>query len=142
MATFRNRHGKWQARVRRLGQQPITKSFQNKQDAERWARQVETDIDKGSYTNVVLAERTLLKGVIERYIQEVTNQTRSMKEDRYRLGAMMRHWIGSLTMIQLTPPKVALYRDERLKKVSAGAVIRELAYISSSITQDVNGVSI
>jgi len=32
MATFRNRHGKWQARVRRLGQQPITKSFQNKQD--------------------------------------------------------------------------------------------------------------
>ncbi len=133
MATFRNRHGKWQARVRRLGQQPITKSFQNKHDAERWARQVEADIDKGSYTNVVLAERTLLKDVIERYIQEVTNQTRSMKEDRYRLGAMMRHWIGALTMIQLTPAKVAQYRDERLKKVSAGTVIRELAYISSII---------
>jgi integrase len=133
MATFRNRHGKWQARVRRLGQQPITKSFQNKHDAERWARQVEADIDKGSYTNVALAERTLLKDVIERYIHEVTNQTRSMKEDRYRLGAMMRHWIGALTMIQLTPAKVAQYRDERLKKVSAGAVIRELAYISSII---------
>jgi integrase len=56
-----------------------------------------------------------------------------MKEDRYRLGAMMRHWISSLTMIQLTPAKVAQYRDERLKKVSAGAVIRELAYISSII---------
>jgi integrase len=56
-----------------------------------------------------------------------------MKEDRYRLGAMMRHWIGSLTMIQLTPAKVAQYRDERLKKVSAGAVIRELAYISSIV---------
>ena len=133
MATFRNRHGKWQARVRRLGQQPISKSFQSKQDAERWARQVEADIDKGCYTNIVLAERTLLKDVIERYIQEVTNQTRSMKEDHYRLGAMMRHWIGSLTMIQLTPIKVAQYRDERLKKVSAGAVIRELAYISSII---------
>jgi integrase len=46
---------------------------------------------------------------------------------------MMRHWIGSLTMIQLTPAKIAQYRDERLKKVSAGAVIRELAYISSII---------
>jgi integrase len=133
MATFRNRHGKWQARVARKGIKPISKSFQNKQDAERWARQVEADIDKGSYTNVALAERTLLKDVIERYIQEVTLQTRSMKEDRYRLGAMMRHWIGSLTMIQLTPAKVAQYRDERLKKVSAGAVIRELAYISSII---------
>jgi hypothetical protein len=41
MATFRNRHGKWQARVCRLGQQPITKSFQNKQDAERWGMKVE-----------------------------------------------------------------------------------------------------
>lgn len=133
MATFRNRHGKWQARVARKGIKPISKSFQNKQDAERWARQVEADVDKGCYTNVALAERTLLKDVIERYIQEVTNQTRSMKEDRYRLGAMMRHWIGALTMIQLTPAKVAQYRDERLKKVSAGAVIRELAYISSII---------
>jgi integrase len=133
MATFRNRHGKWQARVARKGMKPISKSFQNKQDAERWARQIETDIDKGCYTNVALAERTLLKDVIERYIKEVTNQTRSMKEDRYRLGAMMRHWIGSLTMIKLTPAKVAQYRDERLKKVSAGAVIRELAYISSII---------
>jgi hypothetical protein len=129
MATFRNRHGKWQARVRRLGQQPISKSFQNKQDAERWARQVETDIDKGSYTNVTLAERTLLKDIIKRYIEEVTNQTRSMKEDRYRLGAMMRHWIGNLTMIQLTPAKVAQYRDERLKKVSAGAVIKKEATV-------------
>jgi integrase len=133
MATFRNRHGKWQARVTRKGIKPVSKSFQTKQDAERWARQVEADIDKGSYTNVALAERTLLKDIIERYIQEVTLQTRSMKEDRYRLGAMMRHWIGSLTMIQLTPAKVAQYRDERSKKVSAGAVIRELAYISSII---------
>lgn len=133
MATFRNRHGKWQARVARKGTQSVSKSFQNKQDAERWARQIEADIDKGSYINVALAERTLFKDIIERYIQEVTLQTRSMKEDRYRLSAMMRHWIGNLTMIQLTPAKVAQYRDERLKKVSAGAVIRELAYISSII---------
>jgi integrase len=133
MATFRNRHGKWQARVTRKGIKPVSKSFQTKQDAERWARQVEADIDKGRYTNVALAERTLLKDIIERYIQEVTLQTRSMREDRYRLSAMMRHWIGSLTMIQLTPAKVAQYRDERLKKVLAGAVIRELAYISSII---------
>ena len=59
MASIRNRGGKWQARVRRLGQPPISKSFQTKQDAERWARQVEADIDKSSYTNVALAERTI-----------------------------------------------------------------------------------
>ena len=81
MATFRNKHGKWQARVQRKWQQP-GKSFQSKEDVQRWARQVEAEIDKGSYTNVALAERTPLKDVIERYIQEVTPQTRSVKEDR------------------------------------------------------------
>ena len=76
MATFRNRHGKWQARVQRKGQQPISKSFQSKKDAQRWARQVEAEIDKGSYTNIALAERTLFKDVIKRYLQEVALKTR------------------------------------------------------------------
>ena len=71
MVSFRNVHGKWQARVQRKGQQPVSKSFQSKEDAQRWARQVEADIDKGSYTNVALAERTPLKDVIERYVQKV-----------------------------------------------------------------------
>jgi len=29
MPTFRNRHGKWQARITRRGQQPIAKSSNN-----------------------------------------------------------------------------------------------------------------
>ena len=34
MATFRNRHGKWQARVQRKGQQSVSKSFQSKEDVQ------------------------------------------------------------------------------------------------------------
>jgi hypothetical protein len=76
MASIRNRQGKWQARIIRKGYAPITKSFLAKQDAERWARQIESDIDKGSYTNSVLADRTTFSEVIQRYIQEVTSKTR------------------------------------------------------------------
>lgn len=133
MATFRNRNGRWQARVRRKGQEPVSKSFQNKEDAQRWARQVEAEIDKGSYANIALAEKTLFKDVIERYMQEVTLKTRSMKEDTYRLRALARHPIGKLRMTAITPIKVAEYRDERLKIVSNGTVIRELSYFSSII---------
>jgi len=133
MASIRNRNGKWQARITRKGEQPIAKSFQSRQDAERWARQIESDIDKGSYTNLVLADRTLFKEVIERYVQEVTLTTRSMKEDTFRLRALARHPIARLTMTALTPVKVAEYRDERLRIVSSGSVIRELSYFSSII---------
>ena len=133
MATFRNRRGKWQARVQRKGQQPVSKSFQSKEDAQRWARQIESEIDKGVYTNIALAERTLFKDVVERYVQEVTLKTRSMKEDTYRLRALSRRPIAKLRMTALTPIKVAEYRDERLQIVSNGAVIRELSYFSSII---------
>ena len=37
MASIRSRNGKWQARITRKDEQPIAKSFQSKQDAERWA---------------------------------------------------------------------------------------------------------
>ena len=69
MATFRNRHGKWQARVQRKGQHLVSKSFQSKEDAQRWSRQIEAEINKGSHTNIALTERSLFKDVIERYVQ-------------------------------------------------------------------------
>ena len=133
MATFRNRHGKWQARVQRKGQQPVSKSFQSKQDAEKWARQLESEIDKGSFTNLVLAERTTFGEVIERYIKEVIIKCRGQLEHTYRLKALARHPIALLRMTALTPIKVAEYRDERLKILAPASVIHELAYFSAII---------
>ena len=90
MATFRNRNGKWQARVVRKGQVPVAKSFQSKQDAERWARLIEADMDKGAYTNLVLAERTTFQELLERYVVGVITLSRSEKIDSIRLRALWR----------------------------------------------------
>jgi integrase len=133
MATLRNRSGKWQARVVRKGHIPVTKTFQAKQDAERWARQVESDMDKGSFSSPVLAERTTFKEVVERYIKEVTPTMRSLSEDTFRLRKLSKHPLCKLSMAALTSTRIAEYRDERLKTVSSGTVIRELSYLSSII---------
>lgn len=133
MASIRLRQGKWQARITRKGHPSIAKSFITKHDAERWARKVESEIDKCTYTSTSLAEKTLFKEIIERYVIEVTLKTRSMREDSYRQRALARSWLGLLSMMQLTPTRLAQYRDERLQTVSNGAVIRELANISSII---------
>jgi hypothetical protein len=56
VATLRKRsNGQWQTRARKANQS-ATKTFINKVDAERWAKQTEVELDKGSYTNLVLAE--------------------------------------------------------------------------------------
>jgi integrase len=134
VATLRKRsNGHWQARVRKANQS-ITKTFINKVDAERWSKQIEVEMQKGSYTNLVLAERTTFAEIIERYIIEVLPTMRGGKADFIRLKALARRPIAKLNMVALTPQKIAQHRDERLKEIAPATVIRELSYFSSIIT--------
>ncbi len=128
-----SREGNWQALIRRKGYKPVTKSFNTKQEAERWARSIEADLDKGIYVDTTLAEKTSFKELIERYMREVIPTMRSTKEDLIRLNAITRHPICLLNMVSLTSTRLAEYRDERLKQVSSGTIIREFAYFSSII---------
>jgi integrase len=133
MATFRNRKNKWQARVRRGGQPDVTKTFLIKIDAEKWARSIEIELDRGTFINTSYAQKTLFKDLIQQYLKEVTPTLRGAPEDTYRLRKMMRNPLAELNLAELTPNKIANYRDERLKEVKPNTVIRELAYISSMI---------
>lgn len=133
MASFRQRGGKWQARVIRDGYPDQTKTFETKPDAEKWARALESEIDKGQFVNVSEAQRTTLGDVIARYLAEVTPSMKGASEDTIRLKAIMRKPIARWSMANLNAARIAAYRDERLKEVSSGTVIRELAYLSAII---------
>jgi integrase len=133
MASFRYRSNRWQARVRRKGYPDEVKSFITRLDAEKWARSIESDIDKGQFVNTTEAQRTTLGDLIERYLTEVTPTMKGASEDTIRLKAIMRKQIAHWSMANLTATRIAAYRDERLIQVSAGTVIRELAYLSAII---------
>lgn len=133
MASIRNREGVWQARVIRKGFPTTAKSFSTRQDAERWARQVEAQMDQGRFVSLRLDERTTLGDLIARYMAEVTPLMKSAEADLIRLAALKRNPLSRLSLLALTPSRIAEFRDQRLKMVSNGTVIRELAYISSII---------
>ena len=133
MASFRQRGGKWQARVIRDGYLDQTKTFESKADAEKWARSVESEIDKGQFVSVNEAQRSTLGDVMARYLVEVTPTMKGATEDTIRLKAIMRKPIARWSMANLSAARIAAYRDERLKEVGGGTVIRELAYISAII---------
>lgn len=133
MATISNRNNKWHVRVRRVGKPTVAKTFLTKIDAEKWARSIEIEIDRGTFINTSYAQKTLFKDLIQQYLKEVTPTLRGAPEDTYRLRKMMRNPIAELNLTELTPNKIANYRDERLKEVKSNTVIRELAYISSMI---------
>lgn len=133
MASFRKRNDKWQARITRQGHPDLAKSFNTRQDAEKWARATELAIDQGTFIDRSEANKTTLAEVIQRYMREVLPSMKGAKEDAIRLNAICRRSICKTAMSRLTASAFALYRDERLQDVSTGTVIRELAYLSSII---------
>ena len=133
MASFRQHGNGWQGRIRRRGYPDITKTFETKADAEKWARALESEIDKGLFASINEAQRNTLGDLIARYLAEVTPTMKGATEDTIRLKAIMRKPIALWSMANLSVARIAAYRDERLKEVSAGTVIRELAYLSAII---------
>ncbi|MBI2276860.1 MAG: site-specific integrase [Dechloromonas sp.] len=133
MASIRQRAGRWQARVIRKGFPTESNTFDSYEDAVKWARSIETDIDRGLYRNRSAAEQISVKYALERYVQEVTPTKRGAKEESIRIKALQRRRLAQYSLATLTPRILAEFRDERLKTVSAGAVIRDLVLISSVI---------
>jgi integrase len=133
MASFRFRNNRWQARVQRKEQKDLAKSFLNKPDAEKWARSIEIEIDRGTYINTDYAQKTLFKEILQKYLDDVAPNMRSADNQFIRVRKLMKHPIAEVNMAQLSPKHMADYRDERLKVIKPNTVIRELAILSSVI---------
>lgn len=134
MATIRRLRGRWQAQVRRKGLAPRAKSFDAKSDAEKWARNLESELDRcGNLPDTRLAERMTVRQLLARYLIEITPTKRSASTETYRIKALMKRDIAHRTLAMLSSADVANYRDERLKVVSASSVIRELNTIAHAV---------
>jgi len=57
--------GKWQAIVRRSGNKPISKSFNTKTEAGKWARHIESKIDRGVYLRLALKAQSQARTTVE-----------------------------------------------------------------------------
>jgi len=133
MATISSRNNKWHVRIRRIGQPTIAKTFLMKQDAEKWARSIEIEIDRKTYINNNLAKKTQFKDILQQYLKDVIPHMRSSKDAAMRLKKLMQHPLAKYNMAELSPKHLADYRDERLKLNKPNTVIRELAVLSSII---------
>ena len=76
----------YKVRIRRLGIKTITKSFMNRTDAKRWARNMETKLDRGDYSDYSTASKVTLGDLFKRYINEEKHKKKKQwKNEEYRL---------------------------------------------------------
>lgn len=132
MPSLRFRNGKWQVQVRRHGHSTRAKSFQSKTDAQRWARQIEAELDRTLIPNDVRSLNTItVAQLLTRYRDTVTNEKRGIVPERKRIEVFLRQRWSTLSLAKLDASILSRYRDTRLKQVQPGTVIRELGLLSS-----------
>lgn len=121
--------GRWQAKVRRLGQPSQSKTFDTKSAAEAWARSVERKMDTDSFIPSDAATRLTFAKAVERYTEEVLPRLRGKDQASYVLKRISETF-GKHALAGITPAMLAEYRDARLKVVSAQTVAHELGFVS------------
>ena len=130
MAAIRKRSDKWQARVKRNGQS-LDKTFLTKADAERWARIVESDIERGVFKSPSELSGLTLKAALLRYGQEVTPTKRGSEAELFRVKALSRRTLARKLLADIKTADIATYRDQLLGDgLKASTVVKELALIS------------
>lgn len=134
MATIRSRSNRWQAIVKRKGHPILTKTFDLKKEAEKWARQQELLMDSGRWVDQSEAEQTTLKALLDRYAKEVSTTKRGSKAELNRLELLKKSSIAKYSLNAINSQIVAGWRDARLKAVSSGTVLRELCILSHVFT--------
>lgn len=135
MATITERGDyQFQAIIRRKGYPSQTKTFESRADAERWAREIEANIDTGYFRDRREVERTTLGQALQKYLEQITPKKRGLVAERNRILQLQAHPISLRPLAGLRAKDFVEYRDERLKLVSASTVRLELALLSHLYT--------
>lgn len=112
----------------------LSATFDTKAQAQAWSAKVEAEILAGKRTSEGVTNKTLAEG-FARYIETVSPTHRGERWESLRLRAFERTMgFSTLPMADITSEQIALWRDKRLKEVSAGTVIRELNLLASVFT--------
>lgn len=108
-----------------------SKTFRTRREADAWAAARETEIRAGAEKRPS-AKFTLADG-LRKYSQEVSPSKRGCRWEQIRIAAIIeQHRIPTdLPIGEVGADHLAAWRDDRLRCVSAGTVLREIAILSA-----------
>ena len=131
MASFSRRGSYWRAQIRRKGQPLQNATFDTKAQAETWAREIESRMDRGTFFDNGEAERTTLNEALDRYYREISSQKHHPVQELQRIRRWQKHVLAKRFLASLRGADFAKYRDGRREDGKAENTIRlELHLIS------------
>jgi len=121
----------WEAKIRRKGYPIQMRSFDKEEDAKKWAREIESTMDRGVFRSTKEAEKTTLSSALDRYLNEVSKHKKGHQREKSRIEKWKSHPLGSRYLASITPKDIADYMSERKAEgYSTRTAYLELAIIS------------
>jgi integrase len=135
MATFTKRGDlQWQAKIRRKGYPQQSKTFDTKADAEKWARSIELEMDRGRFVSTAEAESTTFTEALDRYEREIASNKRGATQEKSIIRQLRESWLAKRPLAGIRRADIAKLRDEWCITHSPATVVRRLALISHLFT--------
>ncbi|WP_043767601.1 tyrosine-type recombinase/integrase [Algiphilus aromaticivorans] len=126
MASYRKRGDRWTVEVYVRGERR-TKTCRTKAEARAWAEEIEERLRSGR-----AGGRQTLRAAMEKYREEVSPTKPGERWETVRLKRFERDMVFADDMlVDVQPDQIAAWRDQRLREVGPGSVLRELTLLSS-----------
>lgn len=145
---------RFDAYVGRKGFRRQSKTFKTRTAANRWAKLVDAELEKGFFKTTDLAERITLGEAIQRYVDEELPRMKSREQNKSQAKTLTRH-LGSYPLIALDNHVLSEYQRKRLsmnarnvrsykdgrveiielpRKISSATVRHEMSFLSRVIS--------
>ena len=114
MATIRKRGAyQWGARIRKRGYPTTCKTFETKADAEKWARELESEMDRGIFASRTESERYTLSECLDRFIEEYVPRLKHPEFEIRRIRVIQKHPLAYRIMASIRSKDIAEFRKDR-----------------------------
>ena len=135
MATITQRDDKWQAKVRRNGQQ-ASGTFSRKTDADAWARKVEGEMERGEWYDMGEADKTSLIDALDRYEKAKTLSKKSANREKVRIKSLKANLkFANTRLSKITSSNISSFVDhERSRGLADSSIRLDLALLSNLFT--------
>ena len=105
---------RYRVRVRLNGARTVSKTFQRKTDAQKWAQKTEVEIRQDQYAITSMSRRKTLGDLIDRYMKEVLPRKPKTAPFQQRQLAVWRKELGHALIADVTPARIVAFRQHLL----------------------------
>ncbi len=142
MATIRKWRGKWQVLIRRKDHPYMSKVFITHEAAQEWARDTEVNIERGLYANLTAAMGMSLKVLLEAYREYVTPNKRGHKEEKYKIGKLLRMDIVNSSLAKLTVLRIKKFQQSLVETHKPSTINKYVSLIKMALNYAINDLDI